>query len=259
MDKIIDAHLHIDVRLENPVRQLLSEIDNEKINNGVLIVNTDEECRCILKEKELLISNSRIKLVAGLNIHSDNPYNILNSLSDFNSLCGIKLHPILYSYTKVDFEQILDSISRIEDNKQIKVIVIDTLFNNEHIENHVGIELGIIVAKKNPNRRIILAHTGSTRLLECCAFTRKIPNIFYDLSFVSTYFNHTSVRIDMINYLKYTSDRMMFGSDYPSFNIAGAKQALIEICEEAMLGEKQIDNVFSKTASKVYSIGENHL
>ena len=52
---------------------------------------------------------------------------------------------------------------------------------------------------------------------------------------------------------------MMFGSDYPSFNIAGAKQALIEICEEAMLGEKQIDNVFSKTASKVYSIGENHL
>ena len=115
------------------------------------------------------------------------------------------------------------------------------------------------VAKKNPNKRIILAHTGSTRLLECCAFTRKIPNIFYDLSFVSTYFNHTSVRIDMINYLKYTSDRMMFGSDYPSFNIAGAKQALIEICEEAMLGEKQIDNVFSKTASKVYSIEENHL
>lgn len=252
MDKVIDAHLHVDTTMDNPVSYLIAKMNDAGINYGVLIVNTKEESRCIQKEKAIVQASDRLKLIAGLNINEEDPLYILNSLSDCITLCGIKLHPLLYRYTKNDFEKVYEAILNIKNQKQIANIVIDTLFNDEYVENHIGIELGIYLARRFQEKKIVLAHAGSTRLLECCAFTRKIPNIYYDLSFSATYFNHTSIRWDMINYIKYTNDRMMYGSDFPSFGFEESERALREICDEANLNEIQRMNVFYNTAKRVY-------
>ena len=251
MNRLIDAHLHLNTNSPTPLSELLAQMKRSSIERGVLIVNTEAERDLLMNEKELLDTADHIKLIAGLNIHWKDPYAIINSLSSFRHLCGIKLHPLLYGYERLDFDAICSAI-QASGSKALKNIVIDTLFNDEHVENHVGIELGICVSRAFPEKNVILAHCGSTRLLECCAFTRRIPYIFYDLSFVAAYFNHTSLRLDMMNYLKHTSNRMMFGSDYPSFEIKRAVRSLREICEEACLNEADMNDVFCATALKVY-------
>ena len=190
-----------------------------------------------------------------MNFHWSNPREIYDKINNIGKCVSIKIHPLLYNCIAEDTDSIVDTI-KLFNEKEIKNVVIDTLFNDEYIDNHIGIELGIRIAREFPSLSVILAHSGSTRLLECMAFTRNIRNIYYDLSFVSTYFNNTSLRYDMINYLKYTSDRMMFGSDYPSFSIQKALESLYDLCQEAQLSEEQIDNVFDNTGRIVYNFEE---
>jgi len=82
--------------------------------------------------------------------------------------------------------------------------------------------------------------------------TRYLPNVFYDYSFIQTFFQHTSLRLDMVNFLQRTANRIMFGTDYPSFTIESAKENMESLMDEAGLSEEQKAMVFWVNAERVY-------
>lgn len=249
--KIIDAHIHINPKCEQPISELFCVMDKNNVEKSVLIINTLEELDAASREKNKLLENSnRFCIVCGLDIHALQPFRIVDEVSDWGVCVDIKLHPLLFHYTREDFEQICRLLS--ENQTVFRNIIIDTLFNNDFFETHIGVELGIMLAKKFEDKKVILAHAGSIKLLECLAYTRNIPNIFYDISFVATYFKYTHIRQDLISHFKFTSNRIMFGSDFPSFDIKDAKDSVFEILEDAKVPVVNLQNIMYNTAQKVY-------
>lgn len=245
---IIDAHLHLDLNQEAPLSALLTQLDRNDIYRGVLILNTYVE-QLIFKQEIEIYNENRLRVAFGLSPHDN------QSIDSYSDICGsinhnqiMKIHPRIMKVTKNDFLE----ISHLIENLGMSTIVIDTLVYGPAYEYNVGIELGVYLAEKFPKCNIVLAHAGSTRMLECMMMTRWIENIYYDISFVNPYFIDTSVGIDMKYLLKRTANKVMFGSDFPSFSMEKAKTSLLGLCYEVALSTEEIEKILYGNASLVY-------
>lgn len=69
-----------------------------------------------------------------------------------------------------------------------RTVLVDHWIFGPHIENHIGTELSIHLAKELPDKWIVIAHSGGFKLIETMLLTRTIKNIFYDLSLTQLYF-----------------------------------------------------------------------
>ncbi len=246
---IIDAHLHVPKTKENAISVLLRDMDRASVEKSVLIVNTEDELDTIKRNWTVFLTNrDRFHVVSGVNIRLSDPLGIHRFFADHGVDSEVKLHPKMYGYTMEDFRAITQTLSSL----RFRVITIDSLCFGEQLENHIGMELAIGLAQFFPDKRIVIAHSGFIKLLECQMYTRNLQNVCYDLSFTASYINHTSVRLDMVNFLKYTSGRIMFGSDYPDFDFERAVGSLDDLCSEAMLTDDAWNQVFRKNALKVY-------
>ena len=99
-----------------------------------------------------------------------------------------------------------------------------------------------------------MAHSGSIQFLKCMMATRYLPNVYYDYSFIQSFFQHTSLRLDMVDFLKRTPNRIMFGSDYPSFPIDSCLDNFMSLFEESGLDREKLGGLLSGNAEIVYGV-----
>jgi len=246
---IIDAHLHLDLKAPAPLESLLNKLDEEDIAKCVLILNIQEEREAFFKELELYKQNKdRFIILSGIDTHDE------TSVLDFEKLInedcnpGIKIHPRLF---KLTLEDIPWYIAFCEQYPSVP-IMIDTLYYGEMIEHHIGVEFGVGMARHFKERKIIMAHSGSLDFLKCMMSTRYLNNVYYDYSFIQSFFKNTSLRLDMVDFLRRTSFRIMYGSDFPSFKLSDCKNDFCDLIKEAGLNEKQTRDVLFNNALEVY-------
>lgn len=250
MSKIFDAHVHLNLSSENPVEELIARLEAAGICQAVLILNQQKEIDALrtdyLRLKEHF--GNRICLAIFADPKTEAPFRE----ADYWRTCGFqvftKLHPRITGITVHDFPQICQMLQQDPS----PVIIIDCLGYGHHIEHHIGIELGILLAQTFPQKKIVLAHAGGERMLQCLLYTRTLPNIFYDISCSCNYFFQTSVHADMVQLLRFNVPRVMYGSDYPDFLPENAIKHTNILCEEAGLNEAAISAVFSKNAERIY-------
>lgn len=250
---IIDAHVHPNLKDDFPVSSLLHQMDKKGIVKAMLILNVKEEYDAFLRDvNSFKFNQDRFWIACGINIHDK------FSFSRFDELCQrglepkVKIHPRIFKIKKEDVKTVVDSIAQY--NTQI---IIDTLYYGHEIEFHNGIEIGVAIALRYPERNVVMAHSGSVEFLKCMMATRYLPNVFYDYSFIQTFFQNTSLRLDMIDFIRRTANRIMFGSDYPSFQFNNALSSIISLANEAGLNEEQITMVMGKNAENIYGLKNN--
>lgn len=246
--KIIDAHIHLNPSDEDAVTSLLHQLDAHDVEKAMLILNVKEEYDAFIKDIASFKANSnRFWIAAGINIHDESSYARFDQLRQMGIAPKIKVHPHLFKITKEDIEDVVKAIKPYDTQ-----IIVDSLYYGEEIEYHNGVEVGLAIARQYPNRKVVMAHSGSVEFLKCMMLTRYLPNVFYDYSFIQTFFQHTSLRLDMVNFLSRTANRIMFGSDYPSFTIESAKENIVSLMEESELTEEQQEMVLGRNSVTVY-------
>jgi len=251
MNKIIDAHMHFNMKKENPVDDLINQIELNNIVGGVLILNSDEEKRAFVKSvSNKVLLNKNIRIATLYDIKKQEDIEFIKYLDGTGIDFLIKLHPRISDIQKKDFETYLEGLKKFEK----KDIIIDGFYYGENLENHISIEFTIYLATNLNDRNIVLAHSGGIKILECMLYTRKIENLYYDLSLTATYLKNSSVYIDIINFLKYNYKKVFFGSDYPDFTMKEAIDSMMIICKKAELSEDKIDMVFAENAIKFYKL-----
>ncbi len=247
---IIDAHLHLDLKERDPLCSLLAKMDEESIDKGVLILNMPDERRAFLDNFRLYSHNKeRFVILAGINSHDESSVKEFIQLIDLGCSPGIKIHPRLFNLTLDDISWYIDFCEQFPKMP----IMIDSLFYGEMIEHHIGVEYGVFLARHFKDRNIIMAHSGSLDFLKCMMATRYLDNVYYDYSFIQSFFKNTSLRMDMVDFLKRTSFRIMYGSDFPSFKLSECRNDFLCLIKEASLNEKQIRDVFYNNALEVYA------
>ena len=246
--KIIDAHIHLKPTEGAAVTSLLHQLDAHGIEKAMLILNVKEEYDAFFKDIESFNANrNRFWIAAGLNIHDESSFKRFEELRQIGIEPKVKIHPHLFQIRKEEIGDVVKSLEPYNTE-----IIVDSLFYGAELEFHNGVETGLAIARQYPEKKVIMAHSGSVEFLKCMMLTRYLPNVFYDYSFIQTFFQHTSLRLDMVNFLSRTANRIMFGTDYPSFAIENALENLKSLMDEAGLTEEQRMMVLSQNAVKVY-------
>jgi len=238
MSKIFDSHIHFNMKADDIINDFKAVVSI--LEGFILILNTYEEKQLFLKEfLNDFHENYPLSAIA-LN------YELFDSeISDLliskNIKLGVKIHPRLSDITINDFEDIVTKLKSLE----FSFIIIDCFYYGSSLVNHINLELSIYIAKKFSNTKILLAHGGGHKVLEYMLYTRDLQNIYYDFSLSSNYLRNTSLKKDMINFIKFNYKKVFFGSDYPDFTIKQSIDTYSEFITEANLHTSTIENVYS--------------
>lgn len=245
---MIDAHIHLNLKDKSPVSDLLFQMDCHEIGKAMLILNVKDEYEAFINDFSSYHSNrDRFWIAAGINIHDNGSVDRFAELCQMGLAPKVKIHPRLFRIKKEDIDSVVKAIEPY--NTQI---IVDSLYYGCEIEYHNGIETGVAIARTYPERKVVMAHSGSIEFLKCMMATRYMPNVYYDYSFIQSFFQHTSLRLDMVDFLRRTANRIMFGSDYPSFSLDNAIDNLKSLADEAGLTEVQVEMVMRQNAINVY-------
>lgn len=247
-ERIIDAHIHLNLKAELPLQNLIQQLDENQIEKAMLILNNADEHKAFAKESALYKANQdRFWIASGLNIHDELSVRKTNELFEKGLQPCIKIHPHMFYLSKEDLPNVIEALS-----SYTTPIIVDSLYYDKEIEFHNGIEYGVAIGREYPGRSVVIAHAGSLDFLKCMMATRYMPNVFYDYSFTQSFFNRTSLRLDMVDFLRRTTNKIMWGSDFPSFAINRAYSDFVSIAEEAGITIEQMRDVLYNNAIKVY-------
>jgi len=247
--KVFDAHMHLNMKSENIVEDFVHQVKINSLSGFNLILNSEEE-------KEYFFNNSGnfskigvpFAVTQGLNFRS-----VDEDMFSAESVKSVKLHPRLHNITKNDFIQIKDKLS----SYYVDVIVVDAFFNGHHFENHIGIELAVFLAEEFPEAKIIIAHMGGHKALECVLLTKTLYNIYHDISFSMNFFEDTSVALDILFLCKKYNKRIMFGSDYPDYSVREALSCMNRYLDQGDFDETERANLLYKNAMSIYTKQED--
>lgn len=212
-----DCHIHIPIKKPNSVKQLLKEIDANALSGFLLILNSIQEEDTYLKHIRLFNERNH-KVALFLDIHSEYCLDNFRKLEYRGIDYVVKIHPRRNRITKSDFALIKEKLGMLHYHT---IIVDDWIFGCQ-TDNHIGTELSMYLAKELPNKNVVIAHAGGYRVIETMLLTRPIQNIYYDLSLTQIYFRGASIEADVDYFIKWTSGKILFGSDYPEFAIGEA-------------------------------------
>lgn len=250
MKKIFDCHIHINLLSQNPINDLIEQLDRNSIEKALLIINRSEENEILKNNYNLLEKKlkSRLLLAVCVDLKQDNIWATTDFWRNNGWHVYTKLHPRITNITYKDF----NDVCRIIEDEQSGVVIVDCLGYGPNIENHVGVELGVLLAKEFSKKKIVFAHSGGERLLQCLLYTRSLSNAFFDLSLSCNYFFGSSVTQDIIQLIKFNKEKTMYGSDYPDFYPEQAIEKVNILCNKAGLTENDTQKIFFDNAEKVY-------
>lgn len=219
----------------DPIGRLRREIDENNVKGFVLILNSMDEEEVYLRNISLF-SKYNHKVALLLDVHSGYFLNGFKKLDEKGIRYIVKIHPRIGRITKNDFDMVkgrLDSLS-------YQTIIVDDWIFGCQTDCHTGTGLAIYLARSLPEKNVVVAHAGGYKIIETMLFTRPVQNIYYDLSLTQLYFQGASIELDLDYFIKWTSKRILFGSDYPDFGICEAWKAFQRHYHNAgLLGEAE--------------------
>jgi len=248
---IYDSHIHFNMKAQN----ILSDFENEvkSLYGFILILNSKKEKDFFIKNLLSLFCSKFPNSVLVIDFELlDEKF--IKMLQVSNIDFGIKIHPRLSNLNIHSFERVYESIK----DKQFNFIIVDCFYYGSNLENHINLEIAIYMAKNFPDKNILLAHAGGHKILDFMLYTRELKNIYYDLSLTCNYLVNTSVQSDIENFVKYTSDRVFFGSDYPDFKVSSALIAYTNIFEYLNLDIGKREQILSGNILSFLDKGNNY-
>lgn len=240
--RIFDAHMHYDKGSVQHIRELF---DSHDLAGATVILNKEEDFLAFEQNCEML-PEGKVRYAAIIEPGTTALSEFVDKWSSYNM--ALKIHPRLSGLTVSDIPNILNMVGETGSN----VVIVDCMGYGHQYNSHIGIEIGIELALEFPTRNIVFAHAGGERLMECFLYTRTLENAYYDISLVSTYFKGTHVYDDLCHFMRYNTDKIMFGSDYPDFDPVYCEEEVLKLCRMAGLNEEMTEKIFFDNAMRIY-------
>jgi predicted TIM-barrel fold metal-dependent hydrolase len=109
------------------------------------------------------------------------------------------------------------------------------------------------LAEACPQTRIIVAHFGGHHCLDFMMLAKRLPNIWFDLSYSLLYYTGSSVVGNLMYCCRSMKfQRIMYGSDYPDRPIGISLQRSLEIFSEVGLSGEDVDALAWKNAVECF-------
>lgn len=249
-NSVIDAHLHLDaVRFTNPM-EAASALDESRQEAGI--------SHCIVlhlisqnwSKEDFSSALSKFPALHGfVNLYPED----VNCLKDLEKavreleFCGLKLHPRLqrFSITTENTKRLVQKAGELNIP-----VLIDAFPDGTHLMQGFDALAYADLAKSCPNTKIIIAHMGGHHVIDFVMLAKRIPNLFFDISYAFLYYRGSSVIKDMIYGMRNMKfNRIFYGSDYPDRDLDTSLKQSIEIFGRYGVSETDMDKILFQNAS----------
>lgn len=248
-ERVYDAHVHFDMKKKDVQKDLIEYLEMNELTGIVLIINTREQMNALEKCREILWKYlDRIEFAFGVNKNDEFWKEGLSFCHENNKLFHIKIHPRLFGILQEEIEWYVNMVEVIKP----QVVIVDDFFYGDSVKEDIGAVLACEIAKRNPKQKVVLAHAGGVNLLRHVMWTKIYRNIYYDISLIVNYFSSSSIEQDIMWMLKFMSERILLGSDYPDFTIHNVWEVVSRYIDNAGLTDEKIMQVMYKNAEFVY-------
>jgi predicted TIM-barrel fold metal-dependent hydrolase len=243
MIKFYDTHVHIPSPTEEGLELFLEYVKSTpEMLGGLLILNTQEDVDFVASNLKRIPTKF---IIVPCYDFEDKNYPV-----EITSSNWVKIHPVL---SKISDNKIDTVIRFIKDKrKALNGVIVHCFPWGTEMEYNFSLELVLELNNHFPEMKILIAHGGGYESWIFRAHTGSIRNIFYDFSVTLKYYQGSDLLKPFQRYLLYSSDRILFGSDYP---IAGYKEQMdesIRLALEVGLDEKTVESIYINNFKKIW-------
>ncbi len=235
---IIDAHLHLDEKVDGTAEGAARELDKQLSDAGIaraIVLHLESQMWPINEVAQAVSKYPRLK--AFINIHPGKP-DAIQQLSDgINKLgfIGLKLHPRLQEFGIND----LKTIDLVKAAGKMSVpVLIDAFPDGTHLMQGFSPVNYSVLAKQCPDTKFIWAHMGGHYVLDFMMLAKRLPNVYMDMSYSLLYYQNSPTVQNMIYAMRSMKfDRIFYGSDYPDRDIKASLQLSLKILKDNALSD----------------------
>jgi predicted TIM-barrel fold metal-dependent hydrolase len=236
---VIDAHLHLSPAVSGKAKVAAASLAEDLAASNIwrgLVLHLQTQPWRAEEFAEALADHPR--LLAFINVHpaaGDACFQLQKGIEKLGFV-GLKLHPRLQRFALDD----PDAHRLVAAAAELNVpVLIDAFPDGDWLMNGFDPIAFARLAKANPNARIIIAHFGGHYCLDLMMIAKRLPNVWFDLSYSLLYYAGSPV-VDNLLYccrsMKYR--RIFYGSDYPDRPIGFTlDQSLKVFAEHSIEGE----------------------
>lgn len=252
--KTIDAHLHLDADQFASPAKAASFLDQEREKAGIshcIVLHLLAQGWSIEEFIEALAPYPCLHGMVNLNPSDKNCHKDLERAIRNLNYIGLKLHPRLQNFS-IEHESVSELLKTAGELKT--PVLIDAFPDGTHLQQGFHALKYAELAKKAPDTNIIIAHMGGHHVLDFMMIAKRIPNIYFDISYSFLYYQGSSVPQNMIYAMKNMRfDRVFYGSDYPDRPLGETLKISLENFKAHNVSNQDLDKIFYENAAKFFS------
>lgn len=161
-----------------------------------------------------------------------------------------KIHPRIHQLKQNAIGPLCQSLR--ESTERPKGIMVHAFPWGPEIEFNVSLPLVIELAQALPQIPVLVTHGGAYESWAFRAHTGMLKNVVYDFSLTMAYYKGSDVLRPFQRYLKYSSDRIVFGSDWPSAESAEQLAECIRLAAEMEINEAELEARLLENAQRLW-------
>ncbi|MDO9117211.1 MAG: amidohydrolase family protein [Nitrospira sp.] len=240
---IIDAHLHLDEKVDGTaigaVRELNRQLEEAAVDRA-LVLHLEIQPWSAAEVAEAISKFPRIRAFINVHPHGADPERSLREGIEGLGYIGLKLHPRLQRFG-VDDDQ---TVRLVKAAGEMNVpVLIDAFPDGTHLMQGFSPLRYASLAKQCPGTRIIWAHMGGHHVMDFMMLAKRLPNVYFDISYSLLYYQMSSIPGDMIYAMRSMKfDRIFYGSDYPDRSVA----VTLELSRQFMQSQGLSEEVMTK-------------
>lgn len=250
---IIDAHLHLDDKFDGTANGAAQELSRQLTEAGIaraIVLHLDFQPWTAEVVAEAISMNPRLR--GFINIHPNSVDCITRLREGIESLgyIGLKLHPRLQEFC-VDDEK---TVRLVKAAGEMNVpVLIDAFPDGTHLMQGFSPLKYASLARQCPNTRIIWAHMGGHYVLDFLMLAKRLPNVYFDVSYSLLYYQTSTIPIDMVYAMRSMRfDKIFFGTDYPDRPIETSLNLSLQFLQKQGLETEEMTKIMGRNAQDFF-------
>lgn len=250
---IIDAHLHLDEKVDGTALGAARELDRQLAAAGVakgIVLQLEFQPWPAEEVADAIRAHPRLRGFVNVHPNGAEPQHRLRDGIERLGYIGLKLHPRLQEFEVDDARTV--RLVRAAGEMNVPVLI-DAFPDGTHLMQGFSPLKYAKLAQQCPDTRIIWAHMGGHHVIDFMMLAKRLPNVHFDVSESLLYYQTSSVPIDMVYAMRSMKfDRIFYGSDYPDRPIGAALELSLQFLRGQGLSEAQLAKIMAGNAQKFF-------
>jgi hypothetical protein len=242
--KFFDCHLHLPTPDDSGLDRLLRYLDNvPDMLGGNLILNTHEEVDFACHHLDSFPTS--LNLIPYYDPTGEFPPRLMQT-------GWYKIHPQINRLEPSAIPSIRKSL--VESANRPRGIIVHCFPWGPELQFNISLALVIELARALPDMFVLVSHGGGYDSWAFRAHTGMLRNVIYDFSVTMAYYHRSDILGPFQRYLRYSPDRIVFGSDWPSAESEEQLSECLRLAGEIAVPEERLESLFITNARRLWPV-----